>query len=53
MQAQTLETLRQGQGAGPVFNKIRMTVFPKWYEYNHANPVQTGAPYDIIPTSPV
>ena len=31
MQNQTLETLRSGpDGQGPVFNKIRMTVFPKW-----------------------
>ena len=24
------------------FNKIRMTVFPKWYIYNHKNPVEVG-----------
>ena len=30
MQSQTIETLRQGQGDGPIFNKMRMTVFPKW-----------------------
>lgn len=31
MQAETLQTLREGpDGNGPVFNKIRMTVFPKW-----------------------
>eukprot|EP00041_Stephanoeca_diplocostata_P010686 m.170086 g.170086 ORF g.170086 m.170086 type:complete len:549 (-) comp18258_c0_seq1:254-1900(-) len=53
MQEETLETLLRGpDGAGPVFSKIRMTVFPKWYDYNHANPVQTGAPYDILPSSP-
>lgn len=32
MQAQTLQTLKVGQGHGPIFNKLRMTVFPKWYE---------------------
>ena len=48
MQRQTLGTLRDGQGDGPVFNKLRMTVFPKWYEYNHANPVETGTAYAIL-----
>jgi hypothetical protein len=33
MQEQTLDTLRVGQGSGQVFNKQRMTVFPKWYTY--------------------
>ena len=33
---------------GPVFNKMRMTVFPKWYQFNHANPTQTGTAYEII-----
>ena len=51
MQRQTLETLRNGQGDGPVFNKLRMTVFPKWYEFNHANPVETGTAYDVLPGS--
>ena len=46
MQAQTLETLK----ASP-FNKIRMTTFPKWYIFNRANPVETGAPYEIAPGS--
>jgi hypothetical protein len=32
MQAATLNTLKNGpDNKGPVFNKIRMTVFPKWY----------------------
>ena len=51
MQAETLQTLKVGQGHGPIFNKLRMTVFPKWYEYNSANPVQTGTAYEIIPGS--
>ncbi|KAL1525746.1 hypothetical protein AB1Y20_020590 [Prymnesium parvum] len=46
-QAQTLETLRRG-----TFNKMRMAVFPKWYVYNHANPVQVGAAFEITPGSP-
>jgi len=46
MQKQTLATL----SASP-FNKIRMTVFPKWYPYNHQNPVQAGAPFAIKPGS--
>jgi hypothetical protein len=50
MQQQTLATLRNGSNA-PLFNKIRMTVFPKWYVYNHANPVETGTVYDIKPGS--
>jgi len=52
MQAQTLQTLRQGQGDGQVFNKQRMTVFPKWYQHNHQNPVEVGTAYQIIPGSP-
>lgn len=28
-----------------------MTVFPKWYEYNHANPVEMGAAFPILPNS--
>jgi hypothetical protein len=48
MQNQTLATLRDS-GA---FNKIRMTVFPKWYVYNHANPVETGAAFQVLPGSP-
>jgi hypothetical protein len=52
MQAQTLQTLKNGQGQGPIFNKLRMTVFPKWYEYNHANPTETGTAYEIRPGSP-
>eukprot|EP00038_Savillea_parva_P011589 m.198618 g.198618 ORF g.198618 m.198618 type:complete len:957 (+) comp20488_c0_seq1:113-2983(+) len=52
MQHETLSTLAQGpDNKGPVFNKIRMTVFPKWYSYNHANPVEMGTPYAIIPGS--
>lgn len=33
LQRQTLETLSRGY-----FNKLRMCVFPKWYEYNHRQP---------------
>jgi hypothetical protein len=33
LQEQTLETLRTGP-----FNKIRMCIFPKWYQYNHGTP---------------
>lgn len=33
MQAQTIKTLLDG-----CFNKVRMCVFPKWYEYNHSQP---------------
>lgn len=51
MQRQTLETLRNGQGDGQVFNKMRMTVFPKWYVFNRANPVETGTAYEIKPGS--
>lgn len=46
MQRETLDTL-----ATAPFNKMRMTVFPKWYVYNHANPVQTGAAFPILPGS--
>ena len=28
-----------------------MTVFPKWYVYNHANPVEAGTAYEILPGS--
>lgn len=42
MQRQTLATLKTSP-----FNKMRMTVFPKWYVYNHANPVETGAAFPI------
>ena len=53
MQDQTLRTLAglEGSGHGKVFNKLRMTVFPKWYIYNHANPVEAGAAYEILPGS--
>ena len=51
MQAQTLRTLRDGQGDGQVFNKQRMTVFPKWYRNNHQNPVEVGTAYEILPGS--
>lgn len=51
MQENTLKTLKQGQGNGQVFNKQRMTIFPKWYVYNHQNPVDAGAAYEIIPGS--
>jgi hypothetical protein len=53
MQDQTLRTLAglEGSGHGKVFNKLRMTVFPKWYIYNHANPVEAGTAYEIIPGS--
>lgn len=33
LQKQTLESLRSGP-----FNKIRMCIFPKWYQYNHGIP---------------
>jgi hypothetical protein len=33
LQRQTLESLRTGP-----FNKIRMCIFPKWYQYNHGTP---------------
>lgn len=49
MQNETLATLRQEPQP---FNKIRMTLFPKWYVYNHANPVETGAAFQILPGSP-
>ena len=44
-QQQTLQTLKATQA----FNKIRMTIFPKWYEYNHQNPVEAGAAFEIAP----
>ena len=46
MQSKTLKTL-----ASSPFNKIRMTIFPKWYVYNHANPVEVGTPFAIKPNS--
>lgn len=33
LQQQTLESLRTGP-----FNKMRMCIFPKWYQYNHGVP---------------
>ena len=51
MQAQTLQTLRHGQGDGRIFSKQRMTVFPKWYRNNHQNPVEVGAAFEIRPGS--
>ena len=45
-QEQTLQTL-----AASGFNKIRMTLLPKWYVYNHANPVQAGCAYEVLPGS--
>lgn len=33
LQRQTIESLRGGP-----FNKIRMCIFPKWYQYNHGVP---------------
>lgn len=33
LREQTLETLSEGY-----FNKLRMCVFPKWFEYNHRQP---------------
>lgn len=49
LQAQTIQTLSNGY-----FNKVRMCVFPKWYEYNHSQPYiypfegneKTGFDYD-------
>lgn len=35
LQEQTLETLAKGD-----FNKIKMCVFPKWFEYNHREPAR-------------
>jgi hypothetical protein len=35
-------------GEPRVFSKIRMTVFPKWYEYNRQNPVEVGAPFEVL-----
>ena len=29
-----------------------MTIFPKWYVFNHANPVQAGCAYEAKPGSP-
>ena len=46
MQEETLATLAQGY-----FNKQRMTIFPKWYIYNHANPVEAGTAFPILPGS--
>ena len=43
---QTLETLRKG-----FFNKVRMSPFPKRYQYNNANPVEAGAAFEILPGS--
>ena len=51
VQAETLQTLREGQGDGQVFNKQRMTVFPKWYRNNHQNPVEVGTAFQIRPGS--
>jgi len=51
MQHRTLQTLKEGQGDGQVFNKQRMTIFPKWYQHNHQNPVEVGTAYEIIPGS--
>ena len=48
-QQETLRTLRNG--AGQAFNKLRMTVFPKWYVYNHQNPVEMGTAFPIVPGS--
>eukprot|EP00936_MAST-01D_sp_MAST-1D-sp1_P002949 g2949.t1 len=53
-QRATLTSLTATAGRGTAwgaFNKVRMTVFPKWYEYNHQNPVEVGAPFDILPGS--
>ena len=49
LRAQTIQTLSNG-----CFNKVRMCVFPKWYEYNHSQPYiypfegneKTGFDYD-------
>jgi len=46
MQEATLATLKASG-----FNKIRMTIFPKWYVYNHANPVEVGTAHQIKPGS--
>mmetsp|Transcript_30567 Transcript_30567/g.70088 ORF Transcript_30567/g.70088 Transcript_30567/m.70088 type:complete len:161 (-) Transcript_30567:83-565(-) len=35
LRRQTLETLA---GRGSAFNKLRMTIFPKWYVYNQREP---------------
>ena len=54
MQDQTLRTLAglEGSGHGKVFNKLRMTVFPKWYVYNHANPIEMGTAFEIKAGTP-
>lgn len=46
MQKETLRTLRTAP-----FNKQRMTIFPKWYVYNHQNPVEVGTAFEIRPGS--
>ena len=51
IQNRTLETLSRAY-----FNKIRMCIFPKWYEYNHTQPlhypfvgnVTEGFDYDVL-----
>jgi hypothetical protein len=51
-QERTLQTLAAANATHPPpFNKIRMTVFPKWYQYNHQNPVEVGAAFEIAPGS--
>ena len=50
MQQETIDTLK-ADGKGKAFNKIRMTVFPKWYQYNHQNPVEVGTAYQAKPGS--
>jgi hypothetical protein len=44
--AQTLQTLAKAP-----FNKLRMTVFPKWYPYSHIEPTPRIYPY--MPKAPL
>ena len=49
MREATLRTLQQGPGRA--FNKIRFSVFPKWYSYNHEEPPSQLYPYEGRPPS--
>lgn len=44
------ETLATLAGRGSAFNKLRMTLFPKWYEYNHREP--SSGLYPFMGTPP-
>ena len=47
MRAATLLTLQQGMGRA--FNKMRFTILPKWYSYNHEEPPSNLYPYEGTP----